>query len=98
MRITYTCCLAVAGVLSVIGISAPALADPVYLEHQHGGYRYGGHGYIGGHEWGRGWAHGHDDVYVDRSGPVYAPVYGHSHCRTVVVHTDHGHHRRRVCE
>lgn len=96
---TLSHCLALGAVASIMGVSAPALADPIYLEHQHGygGYGYGGHGYDGGHGWGHGWAHGYDEGYGG-GGAIYAPVYGHTHCRVLVVHTDHGHHRRRVCE
>lgn len=85
--------VAIAALVGGVGVATPAFADPIYLDHEHG---YGGHGYRG-----TDWGHGHGSYrggYGDwHQAPVYAPVYGHVHCRTVVVHTSHGHHRRQVC-
>lgn len=97
----YTRWIAISAVVGATGFATSALADPIYLDHQHGygGYGYGGYGYGGEHGWGHGghegggWAYG-----VGHGVPVYASSYGHVHCRTFVVHTSHGHHRRRVCE
>lgn len=78
--------------VSLSGLSVPAFADPIYLEHHHG-YESSPYGY--------GARPGHDRHYdgAGYGGPVYAlSVYRHHyHCRDLVVHTWHGHHLRRVC-
>lgn len=78
-------------IVGLSGLSAPAFADPIYLEHHHG-YQSSPYGYGAG----RGRDHYYGPGY---GGRVYAvPVYRHHHhCRDVVVHTWHGHHLRRVC-